>query len=132
MALADQQNQYFNNNSSTYVVPTLRERLFIDSKTTYSSKNHIFFVRYYYYYYYTCKEALDINKLPSAEISTLWSCWSGMPFFSQDILGAGAALGGEQRNDAAEPASTDVDAGDIANCFLRSVKRDLIVLVDFE
>lgn len=74
---------------------------------------------------FTCNEALEIKRFPSAEMSTLWSCCSGIPFFSHDILGGGAAAGGEQRNDAADPASTEVETGDMANCFFRSEKNNI-------
>ena len=46
-----------------------------------------------------------------------------MPCFSHDTRGGGAAAGGEQRSDAADPASTDVGDGDAVNCFLRSVAK---------
>lgn len=64
-----------------------------------------------------------MRRLPSAEMRTLWSCCNGCPCFSQETLGAGAAAGGVQRKEAAEPASTEVGDGDNAKGFLRSVNK---------
>lgn len=75
----------------------------------------------------TCKVALEISRFPSADTNTLWSCCNGDPCFNQDILGAGAAAGGEQRSDAADPASTEAEVGETAKGFLRSVKDDFKV-----